>query len=101
VSLKSRKSIDSAGPDIHEEVAVTWQRNPDKSYTKVTKITHRDRKTGGVKPMKMLKPTEEGPFTVVSSKTESDDSFYYLDIDGKPTYVWLRKIDDEDFDADA
>jgi len=92
MSLKSRKSIDLDGPDIHPETSVAWTRNPDKTYTKVTKITHRDRKTGGVKPMKLLKPVSEGPFEVVQTVEESDDQFGFLGIDEKMTYVYLKLL---------
>ena len=92
MSLKSRKSIDQAGPDVHEERSVAWTRNPDKTYTKVTKITHRDRKTGNVKPMKLLKPTTEGPFKVVDSAEEADDQFEYLGFDEKPGFIYLKLL---------
>jgi hypothetical protein len=95
MSLKSRKSIDQAGPDVHAEVSVAWMRNPDKTYTKITKITHRDRKTGSVKPMKLLKPTSVGPFKVVDSPEEADDQFEYLGMDEKPAYVYLKLLPDD------
>jgi hypothetical protein len=90
VSLKSRKSVDSAGPDIHEETSVSWQRNDDKTYTKVTKVTHRDRKTGVVKPMKRLEPIVEGPYDVVGSAEESDTQFEYLGMNNETAYVYLK-----------
>ena len=92
LSLTSRKSIERSGPDIHEEVSVSWVRNPDKTYTKVTKVTHRDRMTGKVKPMKRLKPTSVGPFVAVASAAEADDQFEYLGLDDKPTFVYLKLI---------
>ena len=42
MSLKSRKSIDTAGPDKHDEFIITFRREPDKTYTKVTKKMSRD-----------------------------------------------------------
>ncbi len=100
MSLKSRKSIDIAGEDIHEEYSISWLRNPDKTYTKVTNITHRDRNTGVVKPMKLIKPTSEGPFDVVSSADEADDHFEYLGPDNKPVYVYLRRAHEKNTDED-
>ena len=96
MSLKSRKSIDISGEDIHEELSVSWLRNADKTYTKVVKVTHRDRNTGAVKPMKLLKPKVEGPFDIVSSADEADDHFEYLGPDGKPAYVYLRRVHETD-----
>jgi hypothetical protein len=92
VSLKSRKSIDEAGPDVHEETSVSWTRETDGTYLKVTKVTHRDRKTGAVKPMKLLKPTTEGPFKVVASAEGADDHFEYLGLDEKTEYVYLQRL---------
>jgi|TARA_B110000467_G_C18287239_1_gene462424 hypothetical protein len=92
MSLKSRNSIDEAGPDIHAETSVAWTRNPDKTYTKVTKITHRDRKTGSVKPMKLLKPVTEGPFEVVRTAEEADDQFGFLGLDSKPAFIYLKRL---------
>ena len=36
MSLKSRKSIDKAGPDRHDETVVTFRKEPDKTFTKIT-----------------------------------------------------------------
>ena len=96
LSLTSRKAIERSGPDIHEELSVSWIRNPDKTYTKVTNVTHRDRKTGKVKPMKRLKPVSTGPFMAVNSASESDDQFEYLDFDGNPAYVYLKLMPSDD-----
>ena len=66
----------------------------------MTKITHRDRNTGAVKPMKLLKPTAEGPFNVVSSADEADDRFEYLGPDDKPVYVYLRRTHEKNTNED-
>lgn len=95
MSLKSRKSISIAGEDIHEEVSVSWVRNADKTYTKETKITHRDRNTGTVKPMKRLEPVVEGPYAVVGSAEESDAQFEFLGLNNETAYVYLKLIPTE------
>ncbi len=92
MSLKSRKSIDRAGPDLHDEIAVTFRREPDKTYTKVTQVTCRDRKTGAVKPMKRVEPIEEGPFEVTKDSHSHDEKIEYQDADGKTVYVYLKRV---------
>jgi len=96
LSRGSRKSIEREGPDIHEEISVSWVRNPDKTYIKVTNVTQRDRKTGKIKPMKRLKPVSVGPFMAVDSAAEADDQFEYLDFDGNPGVVYLKLISSDD-----
>ena len=92
MSLKSRKSIDRAGPDLHDETSVSFRREPDKTYTKVTKITCRDRKTGEVKQMKRVLPVEEGPFVVTLDLHNFDEKMEYQDIDGEIKFIYLRRI---------
>ena len=93
MSLKSRKSIDRAGPDLHDEVSITFRREPDKTYTKITKITCRDRKTGEVKSMKRLEPVEEGPFEVVQDSESYDEKIEYQDFDGETKFTYLRRCE--------
>jgi hypothetical protein len=92
VSLKSRKAIDLVGPDLHDEISVTFRREPDKTYTKVTQVTCRDRKTGSIKPMKSAEPIEEGPFEVTQDSHSYDEKMEYQDIDGKTVYVYLKRV---------
>ena len=47
MSLKSRKSIDRAGPDRHDETIISFRREPDMTYTKITKTLSRDWKGMG------------------------------------------------------
>ena len=92
MSLKSRKAIDRAGPDLHDEISVTFRREPDKTYTKVTQVTCRDRKTGAVKPMKRVEPVEEGPFEVTQDLHSHDEKIEYQDPDGNTVYVYLKRV---------
>ena len=92
MSLKSRKAIDRVGPDLHDEVSVTFRREPDKTYTKVTQITCRDRKTGAIKPMKRVEPIEEGPFEVTQDSRSYDEKIEYQDYDGETIYVYLKRV---------
>tara|TARA_E500000331_G_scaffold340341_1_gene371541 strand:- start:1128 stop:1421 length:294 start_codon:yes stop_codon:yes gene_type:complete len=92
MSLKSRKSIDSIGPDYHDEVSVSFRREENKTYTKVTKTTRRDRKNGQVKEMKRLLPIEEGPFEVTKDSENHDEKIQYEDINGDMMFIYLKKI---------
>ena len=94
MSLKSRKSIDKAGPDEHDEFIVTFRKEADKTFTKVTKKLSRDRKTGGVKELKKDKPVEEGPFELTDN-TDYDEKVEYQDFDGQTRFMYFKRITDE------
>jgi len=94
MSLKSRKSIDRAGPDRHDETIVTFRREADKTYTKITETMSRDWKTSQIKSMKSSKSIEEGPYVLVEgSKEDFDEKVSYQDIDGQIAYMHFKKID--------
>jgi len=91
VSLKSRKSIDIAGPDNHNETIVTFRREHDKTFTKVIKTLSRDWKTGHVKTGHK-KPVEEGPYELVSDTDKYDEKTKYQDIDGSDKFMYFKKL---------
>ena len=74
MSLKSRKSIDTVGPDNHEEQIVSFRKEKDGSYTRVVKFVIRDWKTGTAKHQKK-RDYEDGPFSLCSPEDEPDASF--------------------------
>ena len=88
MSLKSRKSIDIAGPDLKEEKVVHFRKESDKTYTKVTKILTRDLKTGVVKG-ENLPGLEEGPYKLTKSSTDYDEKTEYLDLEGNTCHMWI------------
>ena len=93
MSLTSRRSIQHAGPDTHEETIVSFRREKNNTYTKVTNKVERDHKTGGVKEQKRLTPTEEGPYSLVKNIEEGfDERVAYEDIDGSLAYMYFKKI---------
>jgi hypothetical protein len=92
MSLNSRKSIDKAGADIHYELTTTFRREPDKTYTKVTKKTSRDWKTGYVKEMKREKPIEDGPFELVNDSSDYDEKVEYQDFNGNAAFMYFKRI---------
>ena len=94
MSLKSRNSIDQAGPDRHDETIITFRREVDKTYTKITETMSRDWKTSQIKSMKSSKSIEEGPYALVKDSNDGfDEKMSYEDIDGQTAYIYLRKIE--------
>jgi len=92
MSLKSRKSIDKAGTDKHDEFVTTFRREPDKTYMKVTKKVSRDWKTGLVKELKREKPIEDGPFELTNDSFDYDEKVEYLDIEGNSAFMYFKRI---------
>lgn len=98
MSLKSRKSIDKAGPDNRDETVVTFRKERDKTYTKITKTMTRDWKTGQVKKG-FSRPVEAGPYDlVIEASGGFDEKVEYQDIDGIIKYMYFKKIEIEDND---
>ncbi len=93
MSLKSRKSIDSVGPDYHDETSITFRRETDGTYTKITKTMRRDRKNGSIKEMKRIKPIESGPYEVTSDTSGYDEKIQFQDFSGEMMFVYLRKVE--------
>lgn len=91
MSLKSRRSIDKAGPDVHDEFIVTFRKEADKTYTKVTKKLSRDWKTGSVKELKRDKPVEDGPFAL-SNEDDYDEKVVYQDFDGETKHMYFKRL---------
>ncbi len=92
MTLKSRKSIDIAGPDLREETVVHFRKEPNKTYTKVTKVLTRDLKTGIVKGENQP-GTEEGPYKLTQSETDCDEKVEYLDFDGNTRYMCFKRVE--------
>ena len=91
MTLKSRKSIDIAGPDLREEIVVHFRKEVDKTYTKVTKVLTRDLKTGIVKGEE--KPgLEEGPYKLTKSASDCDEKTEYIDLDGNTCYMYFKHV---------
>jgi hypothetical protein len=91
VSLKSRKSIDQAGPDNHEEKVISFRKEPDGTYTKITKTMIRDWKTSSVKSLKRLPDIEEGPFVLSEASDQYDEEMTYQDFDGSIKRMYFKR----------
>lgn len=91
MSLKSRKSIDMAGPEPHTEISVSFRRNADGTYTKVTAKSVRDWKTNQIRKGR-VKPIEEGPYILTLNPGEADESVTYEDIDETIQYMYFKLL---------
>jgi hypothetical protein len=84
-------NIKKAGPDRHQEKIVSYRREEDATYTKVTQVMSRDHKTGQIKILKRIKPVEEGPYELTSDLTNYDERMPYQEIDGSEHFLYFVK----------
>ena len=91
MSLVSRKAIQRAGKDERDEVIVTFRREENNTYTKLTKTMSRDFKSGAIKEMKRLLPVEEGPFRLTTAEDDYDEKTQYEDLDGSVKYLFFKR----------
>jgi hypothetical protein len=76
-----------------EEYVVTFRKEPDNTYTKITKKLTRDRSTSAIKYNKRNNPIlEEGPYKLVPEAGDHDDKMAYDEIDGSKSFLYFKKI---------
>ena len=90
MTIASRKAIQIAGPDKKKEEVITFKKEQDGSYTKVTSYVERDYKTGTAKSLKS-ETKEEGPYELTSDSEGYDEKMVYYDFDGEKKYMFLKK----------
>ena len=89
----SKKQIKSSMPDITTEKLVSFSRNEDKSYKKITKIFKKDLKTG---KRKLDEESESDESYILVKEGEGHDETCSLEgFDGKDMTLFFKKINNE------
>ncbi len=72
MTIASRRAIQIAGPDKKDEEIVTFRKEPDGTYTKLTAYVERDYKTGIAKTTNK-NVIETGPYNLVKEVDGYDE----------------------------
>jgi len=81
------------GYNKYSEFVVTFKKEHDGTYTKITKKMTRDRSDSTVKYHKKDNPViEEGPFQIVNQNEDFDEKMQFEDWDGEKAFLYFKKI---------
>ena len=81
------------GLNTKEECIITFRREQDKTYTKITKTMTRNTSTGQLKYMKRKNSIiEEGPYRLVDVTSECDERMEYEDMNGEKAFLCFEKV---------
>jgi hypothetical protein len=76
-----------------EENSITFKKEEDGTYTKITKVMTRDISTGAVKHLKRKNPVvEEGPY-VVGTEASYDEKIEYQELNGEMTMIYFKRVE--------
>jgi len=79
------------------ECVITFRKESNSTYTKITKRVTRDRSTSAVKYYKKNNPIiEEGPYQLVTNSDNYDDQIEYEDWDGSKSFLYFKKMISEE-----
>jgi hypothetical protein len=85
----SRKSIEIAGPDYHEEITIAFKRQKDGFYKKIVSTARRDRKSNIVKE---LGDEELDDIYELVEGVDYDEKVGFEDFDGTERFLKFKLV---------
>jgi hypothetical protein len=80
-----------------KEPVITFNKEPDGTYTKYTKILTRDRLTNSASYKKRNNPViKEGPYRITDDPDNYDEKISYQDHNGDDVFMYFVKCESDD-----